>query len=354
MRVLILWAELNGERQTVATALAEQFSKMNIECEIAEVCSFFGGRDAHTKLSKCYAKACASKSGRFAKDLEELCGRGAEELQIKLQAEGFDTVVCTHVVAALTQAQVKLKFNNAAPYYSVSTDYTWLPALSEVHADGYFVGHGWLYGAFIRCNIQADRLHASGIPLPASFYQSSDRAKARRVLGLSEDGSVVLVNCMGSLHRRAYKNIRALTSRLPKEITTVVLCGENETFMEQLRQIQTERLVAVGNVQSIEPYLSAADVYITPPVGIWVAEAMAKRVPTLLKGSLRGYETRNAAFLVDHGVTQLTKAPEQAVERVLALLKNPKNSEALQEAMDSIMPPIAAEHICRYILKREI
>lgn len=353
MKVLILTAALNGGNKHAAEALAEQFEKQNVGCEILDALTFFSEKDARVRIPARYAKVCRKKDRRQGRSLSELAQKGAASLQEKLLSESFGAIVSIHVFASMTVTQAKKKYSFAIPHYFVSTDYTCPPGVHEISPDGCFLAHGMLYGEFVRSAVPAEKMLASGVPLPARFYETVEKNEARRALEIPEEGTLILLNCTGVVDRGTFKRVEALSALLPSNARLTVLCGRNEALADRLSEMEGDRLTVERETQRLHLYLSAADVYLTPPVGLLVAEGMAKRVPiVLVGGALRGYERSNAAFLAQQGVAEgLNKAPSRAAKEVAELLSHPELAETRREAMDGIMPPIAADQICRYILK---
>ncbi len=352
VRILILTAALNGGSTTAAEALAEQLKKLNIEWEILDALTFFAEKDARARIPARYAKACLKADRKQERLLSELAVKGVARLQEKLLAEPFEVILSTHVFASMVVAHAKAKFSFVTPHYFVATDYVCPPGMTEITLDGCFLAHGMLYGDFVRSAITAEKLLASGIPLPVRFYETVEQKAARAELELPLDGSVLLLNCTGQSDRRTQKRVEILLGALPNDCHTVVLCGNNEALANALSEKEGARLTVVRETRWMHLYLSASDVYLTPPVGLSVAQGMAKRVPTvLICGALRGYERSNSAFLLAQGVADLSTTPRRAAEAAIALLNSPETVAARKDVMESIMPPVAADQICRFILR---
>lgn len=352
MRILILTAALNGGSSTAADALAEQLEKLNIGCEILDVLSLFPEKDARVRIPKRYARACVKEDHKQEHLLSQLSIRGAAPLHEKLLAEPFDVIISTHVFASMTVTWARQKFGVATPHYFVATDYTCPPGVSEITVDGCFLAHGMLYGDFVRSAVTAEKLLASGIPLPAHFYEALEKKAARESLDLPIDRRLILLNCAGTVDRKTSKRVERFLELLPEDCFVVVLCGKNEELANRLLRLEGDRLNVERETRRMHLYLSAADVYLTPPVGLSVAEGMAKRVPTvLIHGALRGYERSNSTFLTAQGVADFALTPRHAAEATVALLSSDDLVASRREAMENIMPPVAADQICRYILK---
>lgn len=353
MKILLLTAALNGGNATAAEALAEQLERLNIGFEILDVMTLFSEKEATVKIPACYAKACRKSNRKQERRLSDLAQKGAAPLRERLLSDPFEAIVSVHVFASMTVTQAKRKYGITIPHYFVSTDYTCPPGVREISPDGCLPAHGLLYGEFVRSAITAEKMLACGIPLPARFYEKVDKLDARRALELPEQGKLILINCSGAEDRKTPRRVLELAALLPSDATIVVLCGKNEALAKRLSSLGKNRLTVERETHRLHLYLSATDLYLTHPIGLSVAEGMAKRIPLIpIGGALRGYERSNTAFLSQQGICgDLMQTPKRAAEAANVLLSHPEQVAAHLEAMDGIMPPVAAEQICRYILK---
>ncbi len=362
MRVLILSANTGGGHNSTAEALAEQLTKMNISYEIADALSLisekisqfvsWGHSYVYRNLPGLFGRVYRFEERHPARFIYEQCAKGADALQEKLLSERFDAVICVHVFSCMMVTEVRKRFGNPIPNYFVATDYTCSPGVSELGADGYFIPHRMLFGEFVRGQVAADKMFATGIPIRSEFYQALDRQEARQALGLNETGKLVLLSCgsigCGHLNYHAL----SLAKELPADATLVVLCGKNEKLYAQLEPYQSDRLIAVGFTSQIAQYMSAADVYLTKPGGLMTTEAIAKRLPMVFVDAVPGCETRNFEFLTRAGVAVGAKSWRQAKSLMVSLLEHPEMAQGQRQAMEAFLPTVASEQICRYLLKR--
>ncbi len=362
MRVLILSANTGGGHNSTAEALAEQLDKMNIGYEVVDALSFisekvsqfvsWGHSYVYRHLPGLFGRVYRYEERHPAKFIYEQCAKGAEALQEKLRSDSFDAVVCVHVFSCMMMTEVRRRFCNLIPNYFVATDYTCSPGVTELRADGYFIPHRMLFGEFVRGQVAADQMFATGIPIRSAFYKTIDRIEARRALGLRESGKLALLSCgsigCGHLNRHALM----LAAELPADCSLVVLCGKNEKLYAQLEPYQSERLTVVGFTSQIPLFMSAADVYLTKPGGLMTTEAIAKRLPMVFVDAVPGCETRNFEFLTARGVGLGAKNWKQAISMTVGLLEKEAQSVQIKESMRAFLTGVATEQICRYILKR--
>lgn len=362
MRVLILSANTGGGHNSTALALAEQFEEMNVVCEIADALSMisekassfisWGHSYVYRKMPRLFGTAYRFEEKHPPRKIYDYFAKGSVALQEKLLSECFDAVICVHVFAGMMMAEVRCRFGNQIPNYFVATDYTCSPGVASLNADAFFIPHRMLFGEFIRAMIPADKLYATGIPVRNEFYETLDKVEARRQLGLREDGKVVLLGCgsigCGKLDRHALE----LANRLPDDATLVVLCGKNEELANDLSRFASDTFVVVGYTKDVPLYMSAADVYLTKPGGLMTTESIIKRLPMVFIDAVPGCETRNFDFLSSCEVAEGTKNWKQAISKTVRMLEHPETLEKQRTAMETFHRGIAAEQICRCVVKR--
>ena len=362
MRVLILSANTGGGHNSTAYALAEQFEKINVECEVLDTLSIisekvsnfvsWGHSYVYRKMPKLFGTAYRYEERHAPRKIYEYFAKGAVTLQEKLLSECFDAVISVHVFGGMMMTEVRRRFKNPIPNYFVATDYTCSPGVGALDVDSFFIPHRMLFGEFIRAMIPADRLYATGIPVKSNFYEKRDRLEARRSLGIHEDGRVVLlgggsIGC-GNLNRHALE----LANRLPRDVTLVVLCGKNEELANDLSRFSSDTFIVVGYTKDISVYMSAADIYLTKPGGLMTTEAIVKGLPMVFVDAVPGCETRNFEFLSSNQVAEGSKNWKQAINRTLRMLEQPEAMEKQRLAMEDFHHGIAAEQICGYVARK--
>jgi len=358
MRILVLSANTGGGHNSAAKAIAEQFKKQGIVCEIADCLSYvsekasefisWGHSYVYRKMPRLFGIGYRFEEKHPPNFIYNRCAKGADGLYQKLQ-ERFDGVVCVHPFAGLMMAAVKEKYKVTLPTFFVATDYTCSPGVVESGADLYFVPHEGVCAEFARAGIPTDRLQATGIPILEVFYQKNDKQDARRALGLPQEKRIVLLGGgsmgAGNLEREAMR----LYACLPSNACLCVLCGNNRKVYNALREKSNERLFAVPFTDDVATYMSAADLYITKPGGLTSTEAIAKRLPVVFINAVPGCESRNFKFLIESGVVCGAEKWKLARKLVLKLLSDRALSEQYIKQMDDFLPPLPAERLCRCV-----
>ena len=363
MHVLILSANTGTGHNSTAQAIAEQFEKLNVDCEIADTLSFISERVSefiswghsyvYRKMPRLFGVGYRYEEKHPPRFIYERCAKGADALWERLKSKHYDAVICVHVFSGMMMTEVRARYHDLTPAFFVATDYTCSPGVSELNLDAYFIPHRMLLGEFLKNGtVPANKMFATGIPVRRTFYESQSKQEARRLLGLPEDGQIVLISCgsmgCGRLERATLMMLR----HLPATAHLVVLCGHNEKLLHALTPHENESLHPIGFTDAVPSYMSAADVYLTKPGGLSTSEAIVRRVPMIFINAVPGLETRNFEFLISCGVASGAKSWRQAALITQKLLRKPSVAEKQTDAMKCFTQQNAAEQLCQEVIRQ--
>lgn len=361
MRVLILYANTGRGYDSAARAIAEQMEKLGMDYEIVDALHFISDTASdfvsrwRTKIYKHFPRMFGMiyryEEKHPPRFIYERCARGADALAKKLEEGKYEAIVCVQLFAGMMLTEARLRYNITTPSYFVAPDYTCSAGISELRLDRYFVPHRLLFASFIRSMIPADKMVATGIPVRSLFYEEMEKAEARRMLGLPEEGKMVLVGCGSMGYGHLERGSLMLRKKLPSDSYLVVLCGKNEKAYETLKPYESDRFFVIGFNDYIAEYMSAADLYITKPGAQTTGEAMAKKLPMIFIHAIPGYETRNFDFLIRQGVATGAKNWKEVTHLACQALAKPEIPQAQVEAMERFVVPNAADVICKHIMK---
>ncbi len=256
-------------------------------------------------------------------------------------------IVNTHYLPAEIVAQMRRARQLDCPQVTVTTDYEthriWVQEPTERYYtatdDGKFYLTQW--GA------AAERVHVTGIPVRPGFDQPMDRGEARRRCGLDTGRPVVLLLCGGFGVGPTAALLRELVF-MPADAQVAVVVGRNERLRARLeRQVAgaARAVRIIGFTDAMHEWMHAADLVVTKPGGLTVAEALASGLPLIVVNPIPGQETRNADFLLEHGAAIKVNNLRLLGRRVAALLNDPPRMDALRTAARAIARPHAARDI---------
>ena len=293
MKVLILSCNTGGGHNSAAAAIKDCFEKMGHRCDIVNALDFLpkakaefiskGHVLAYKYAPKLYGAGYRMSEMLPQKGLYEQNAKGADELCKKLFSGGYDIVISVHIFAAMMMTELRISREIDIPSFFVATDYTCSPGVSEIDADCYFIPHEKLRDEFVSQGVRADRIVASGIPVREEFLSRTDKAAARRTLGLTEDGRVLLMCCgsmgCGPIRSIAYK----IGEVLGENDDLVIICGSNKQLEKDLQFLTGDdiRIKICGFTDKMSLYMDAADLIITKAGGLSTTEAVMKRLPIL-------------------------------------------------------------------------
>jgi processive 1,2-diacylglycerol beta-glucosyltransferase len=98
-------------------------------------------------------------------------------------------------------------------------------------------------------------------------------------------------------------------------------------------------------------WMQAADVVVTKPGGLTVAEALACGLPLVIVNPIPGQETRNSDYLLEHSAALKVNNVRMLGYRVGTLLADPDRLRQLRTAARTIARPQAARDIAADALR---
>ena len=361
MRILILSANTGGGHNSTALAIAEQLQTQGVQAEIDDALSYISEKVSHfvswghsyvyRKMPRLFNAGYRFEEKHPPRFIYNRCAKGTERLARRLE-EGFDAVICTHAFAGMMLTALRQQGATTPPAYFVATDYTCSPGVADLAMDGFFIPHESLKSEFMERGVKPERLHATGIPIAAAFYEKKDRLTARRALSLPTNGRIVLLGCGSMGAGRLDRSALELLKTLPMDTMLVVLCGNNQAAYHALQPYVGERLRALPFTDRVPDYMSAADLYITKPGGLTITEAVIRRLPMVYINAVPGLETRNFDFMIQSGVACGADKWCEVTALVQQVLQDPAAMEAQLACMEQFPQANAAAAISRIVIEQ--
>lgn len=225
----------------------------------------------------------------------------------------------------------------------------------------YHFHRGWVYprADFYLTNIeaQADNLASLGVSRSAVFrigfalppVVGNTQPDALSKLNIPAGAKVLLVGS-GSLGVRLPDGFLSVCDRVVGELRAkqvecrvVVACGNNAEALAESRAMQARYswLIPLGFYEPMSDLYSVADVFMTKPGGLSVAEAGQRGVPMVVTHTLPGQEDLNLSYLAGHGyVTSLVGVPRaEWSARIAQLLVKPLGVDGAEKSFTSVLVP---------------
>lgn len=174
-------------------------------------------------------------------------------------------MISVHIFAAMMMTELRQNREIMIPSFFVATDYTCSPGVAELDADLFFIPHEKLRNEFVQQGVLANKIVASGIPVKEEFYSKTDKKTARRALGMSEEGRVLML-CCGSMGCGPIRSIALRISELlGDDDSLIIVCGSNRQLVKDLEFLTGDdiRIKICGFTDKMSIYMDAADLIIT-------------------------------------------------------------------------------------------
>jgi len=263
-------------------------------------------------------------------------------------------VVCTHYLPAEFVAQMRQAGMVSCCHVIVTTDYETHRMWVQEPCDRYYAATPDAAYLLATWGVSPDRIRVTGVPVRPGFDTACDPTEARRRCGLPEGPRVVLMLCGGFGVGPAAELLAALTT-LPAPAQIVVIVGRNEKLQRQLERqagASDGRVRVVGYTDRVHEWMRAADVVVSKPGGLTVAETLACGRPLIIVNPIPGQETRNADYLLENGAAIKVNHIRLLAPRVATLLSDAARLERMQAAARTLARPQAAADIARDALGR--
>lgn len=276
--------------------------------------------------------------------LRQMIQAGKGEALRRLMTE-FDphAVLCTQAYPFAVLSSFAARWKPDLPLFGVTTDFIphrfWISnGHSNVHyvvpTDAAAVRLMWL-------GIGRERIHCLGIPVcvdhpPVSAAATPER---RRVLVMGGSRGIGI----------RYRTVQRL-DRCPEPFTIDVVCGTNARLRHALarnRRRFRHPIRIRGYVRSALPLMARAELVITKPGGMTLAEAVCIGAPLVLVNPLPGQERGNTEVMVHHGAALHVGNECDVTRSVSTLLNNQNLLTAMREKALRLAHPDAAGRIVR-------
>ncbi len=243
-----------------------------------------------------------------------------------------DVIIATHLhPAALVPGLRRWRSMGPSTVVAVLTDYDAHDLWAQTYTDYYCVPTEEAARDLEIRGVSSNCIHITGIPLMPGFRRLPSCTQAREELGLDSARPTVLV-AGGGLGLGLHRVVEGLVREGPAW-QVLVAAGHNSEVLELLSPLAAEVPTQVrlfGWTERMETLMRAADVVVTKPGGLTLAEALACGRPLLAPFSLGGQEGFNVRFLEGHGLGGLVPQG-QLVDCLQLLFADPRKLACLQD-----------------------
>ena len=271
-------------------------------------------------------------------------GLNARALEQFLIEERFDCIITTQFLSAEVSAYLKRSGKIRAKVICVVTDFDVHRIWINRGIDIYTGASPFTKDKLIALGVHPDKAFVTGIPTLSEFTKPVDVAQLKAHLALFPPALNILI-ATGSF---GMGPIEALIDGL-KGYHLMVVCGHNQDLYARLQGKSSEYVHIYGLVNNMHELMSVADVIITKPGGLTIAEALVKRLPMLFFSAIPGQEMQNIMVLKKYGVASDQMDVQGLVNAIDDLNASPGTLQKLRAAIDLVAKPSAVKDIISLI-----
>ena len=241
-----------------------------------------------------------------------------KKLMSILKNQKPDFIICTHpFIGELLELEEISEYAKSpkglnACILTVVTDYVVHPSWLNTASD-YFIFASDRLRYFlneIKPELLAeDKAKFLGIPIKSIFNEPFDKKLLKEKYGLYDSFTYLVMGGgygIGSIKENVKLLIQSEIDNFVKS-NIIVICGNNEELYESISTIKKKldknnQIKILKFIDYIDELMKLSDVIITKPGGISITEAMACKLPIVIREYLPGQEERNTEFLLNNNL----------------------------------------------------
>ena len=369
MRILIATVTAGGGHLAAAAALHEAWNYLrpNDSIERLDLVKFFSPlhrklhADGYVQLVErapelwgmLFAKTDNPRVARRLNRIQSLFP-GRSRLRFARFVGEFkpDVVLCTHYAPLDVLGAMRRKRRGPHPFVaSIVTDFEAHALWMDAGVDLYCVAADETKARLVARGAAAESVVATGIPIAAKFAAKVEARAVRKTLGLRDDLPTMLV-LSGGFGMGPVGKILGELDKVSFEFQTLVVCGRNEELRRELAaQDRKHPTRVLGFASNMHELMAVAELIISKPGGLTSSEALALGRPLMILDPIPGQEAANSDFLLEHGAAAKVNRVEDLPFRLERLLGS-KKLAAMAKAAKALGRPLAADAVCREVLRR--
>lgn len=364
-KILILYAPCGAGHEKAAQALYDYFREQGLkDVVLKDILEFAPAwyrktyRDGYYLLTRRFPGLWYTLYRRTEQSVKETLfkkvWRGAEQRWFSrfykyLVETKPQVVLSAHFLPIALLEGIKRDFK----FDIVVTDYythrLWISAM----VDNYFVASEELKQLLVQKGILTERILVTGIPIKPIKNFEVNRQEMRRQFGLDEKlFTVLLLSGAGGVGdiESIIRGLEPLAGSLQMMVNT----GLNEKLRLKLEKdfsASKLKLKIFGFTDDIYRYYYAADMVISKPGGLTVAECLNFGLPIFMIDAIPGQEEENAKFVASHHAGVQIKDIIVFPGIIKALIDNPAVREEMRNNALKIVPHNTIQRIFEAVIK---
>lgn len=228
-----------------------------------------------------------------------LAGFKSKKVLELLNRKHYDIVLTTHVNPSAILSFLKGKNLYRGKFVIAFSDYHLHPYWVFKNADLFLVNIKEQKQEMLRMGIAENKIIVSGVTLKSKQNFDIQELKNRYAVNGQEKVVLFLGGSLG-----VYITYEEIEKLRKLEIKLIVVCGKNKDLYENLKQRYETALdvLILSYVQNMEELYAIADLVVTKPGGLTIAECMRYRLPILINAYMPGQEKLNYEYLLQNNL----------------------------------------------------
>lgn len=224
-----------------------------------------------------------------------LAGLRSKKLLNIINAGQYDLVISTHASSSAVVSYLKSKGLYKGKFAITFSDFHFHPYWAYDHCDLYLTNIEEQKSQLVARGIAPEKIAVCGITVQRKQDLNID--EIRNKYGL-KDGEKVVLFLSGSAGTGL--NSETISQLLEADAKIIIACGSNREFLQSVHDKygDNSRIIPVGYVSWYELY-PLANIVVTKPGGLTVAECLEHGLPMLISYLLPGQEELNYEYLSD-------------------------------------------------------
>jgi processive 1,2-diacylglycerol beta-glucosyltransferase len=330
-RILIFYTSVGLGHKIIAENIGWHLAKAGFEVKLADILEVQSGFlvDAGTWLHK-FINTRLPFIWRFlytSRGFNKLTLRWRVPLAAKNSARAAqliaefkpDLVITTQTTGSAIVSYLKQQGVYTGKFAIAFSDYHLHDYWLYSQADLYLVNIEEQKDLMVRQGIAADKIVVAGMTLQPKADLDPQAVRAK--LGVAS-GEPLLLLASGSLGIGGVSPqwIKEFAQLLKAEVPAArvaIVCGKNESLKQELTALlQGTNALVFGYYSPMAELYSIADIFVTKPGGLSVAESLAWQVPLLITHTLPGQEELNYTYLSENKLIMPVTLPVKQSELV--------------------------------------
>lgn len=372
-KIIIFYASYGGGHLSAAKSLEKHLNENYTDLDVELIDCMKYVNKTIEKVSTAAYREMAKKMpwawGKIYNDsqkgpLAHISSRANSIMAIKLShllnEKNPDIIISTHPFGSQMCSYLKRKEKLSCPVATILTDFKshdqWL--VGSDYIDYFFVSNESMKQELIDRNIDASKIHVTGIPVGDNFLVNYDKKTILDELNFSENKKTILFFAGGEFGLGKNKTLEVFECLIKNfdNIQVIAISGRNQAMKDNFVKIVLENdkqanVHIFEYTDKIAQFMSICDLVISKPGGLTTSESLVSNVPMLIINPIPGQEEENAEFLENNKIGIWLKKDSDIYLTLNVLLNDDSTLNNLKQNISSIAKPDSTKNICDIILK---